>query len=388
MRALAAFFAIVLLALVFSAGPAWADRSRDQFDAVIDETGSVTDAPDGPESLWFYYENTDWWNVWFYDHPFEWDWDKYIRVWVWVEPSGPAPNWIQITANWSTPAWPPGLMDPPLPPLTPAEEDEYIFRPPYEEITGPGYYVFEFRVSDFFEPPYNPEWVSVDVRGQNVIIIGWIEHICYDPANTQIGCFSWEDGGTILGYYGNLVAPTNVMGPQTGSCGDCPGGVYSCPGASEGERYLHVRESPHSGTPQAYLAWITNLAQGDLVDASFCGYDITPGASPSLRIWAHYTTSGDIEDYQGSASGLYDYTAGTGWDPVEYAWMFDDGGGTRDALVIEARLYSSPATSADSTDYWIDDMCVTAPATAVIHFPEPISPVEDTSWGRIKSMYR
>jgi len=224
MRVLAVIFAVVLLALALSAGPAWADRSRDSFDAVIDDTGFVTDAPDGPATEWYYYPNTDWWNVWFYDHPFEWDWDKYIRVWVWVEPLGPPPSWIQLTVNWSTPEYPPGMPDPPLPPLTPIEELMYIFRPPEEEITEPGYYVFEYRVSDFFVPPYNPEWVSVDVRGQNVIIIGWIEHICYDPTATQIGCYSWENTGTILGYYGNLVAPSNVTGPQTGSCGACPGG--------------------------------------------------------------------------------------------------------------------------------------------------------------------
>jgi hypothetical protein len=386
MKALVVIFAIVLLALVFSAGTAWADRSRDAFDGVIDEFGVVTDAPDGPLTEW--YEYAEWWNVWFYDHPYQEYYDKYVRIWVSVEWIGGPPNWFEITPNWTTPDWPPGAPNPPLPPITPLEELLYIFRPTHEFIAEPGYYVFDYRVSDFYDPPYNPEWVSVDIRGQNVRVIGWIEHICYDPSATRIEHYGWENGGTILGSYGNLVGDSNVTGPQTGYCGGCPGGVYSCPGASEGQRYLHVRESPHSGTPQAYLAWITNLAQGDIVDASFNGYDVTPGASPSLRIWAHYTTSGDIEDYQGSAGGLYDYTAGTGWDPLEYTWTFDDGGGTRDALVVEARLYSTPSTSADSTDFWIDDICVTAPATAVIYFPEPASPVEDTSWGRIKSLYR
>ena len=31
--------------------------------------------------------------------------------------------------------------------------------------------------------------------------------------------YSWENGGTILGSYGNLVDATNVSGPQTGSQG-------------------------------------------------------------------------------------------------------------------------------------------------------------------------
>ncbi len=384
MKALAVVFAVTLLALVVTAGPAQADeRSRDAFDAVIDAGGIVMDAPEGPLTEW--YEYAEWWNVWFYDHPYEEYYDKYIRIWVWVQWVGGPPNWFEITANWSTPAWPPGEPQPPLPPT---DEPLYIFRPPYDGVTEPGYYVFEYRVSDYFYPPYNPEWVSVDIRGQNVLVIGWIEHICYDANMTQIGCYSWEDGGTILGSYGNLVNDTNVTGVQTGTCGGCPGGVYTCPGASEGQHYLHVRESPHSGTPQAFLAWVTGLAQGDIVDASFCGYDITPGTSPSLRIWASYSTSDDIDNYQGSASGLLDYTAGTGWDPVEYTWTFDDGGGTRDALVIQARLYSTPSTSADSTDFWIDDICITAPMSATINFPEPASPVEDASWGRIKAMYR
>jgi hypothetical protein len=384
MKALTVVFAVTFVAVF--AVTAQADRSRDAFDAVIDEFGIVTDAPDGPLTEWYYYENTDWWNVWFYDHPFELDYDKYIRVWLSVEEIGPDPE-LWLTVNWSTDAWI-GQPGPPLPPLTPIEELMYIFRPGEEFVPVGGYYIYECRVSDFFSPPYNPEWVSVDIRGRNVRIIGWIEHICYDPYATRVECYSWENGGTLLGHYGNIVNEMNVSGPQTGPCGGCVGGSYTCPGASEGMHYLHVMERPHSGTPQAYVAWITNLAQGDIVDASFNGYDITPGASPSLRIWAHYTTSGDIEDYQGSAGGLDDYTAGTGWDPLEHTWTFDDGGGLRDALVIEARLYSTPSTSADSTSFWIDDICVTAPMTAVIHFPEPISAIEDASWGRIKSLYR
>jgi hypothetical protein len=57
--------------------------------------------------------------------------------------------------------------------------------------------------------------------------------------------------------------------------------------------------------------------------------------------------------------------------------------------VVEARLYSTPSTSEDRTDYWIDYCCVTAPTTACIHFPPPeVSPVEDSTWGRIKEMFR
>ncbi|MBD3348161.1 MAG: hypothetical protein GF400_03060, partial [Candidatus Eisenbacteria bacterium] len=155
----------------------------------------------------------------------------------------------------------------------------------------------------------------------------------------QTCCYSWENGGTILGFYGNLVDDTNVTGSQTGD--DSEGGTYTCPGAYDGDNYLHVAEEPIGGTPQAYLAHITGLAYGETVTAGFYGYDITPMAAPSLRIWAHYTDGVDLNSYEGSASGNYDYTAGTGWDYVEHTWTFeDDGTGERQGLMIEGRLYS------------------------------------------------
>jgi hypothetical protein len=208
------------------------------------------------------------------------------------------------------------------------------------------------------------------------------------PATAQLrSCYSWENEGTVLGFYGNLVDPSNVMGMQDGLCGDCAGGTYSCPGAYDGDYYLHVAEDPHSGTPQAYLAWITGLNDGDEVTATFYYYDITPSGSPSMRIWGHYTDSVDPESYVGSASGPADYGAGTGWDALTYTWTF--GGGDGNGLMVEGRLYSSPATDAGArTDYWIDYICVTAPVTAEIHFPQPPTPVDEKTWSTIKSLYR
>jgi hypothetical protein len=210
------------------------------------------------------------------------------------------------------------------------------------------------------------------------------------PAYGQVTCcYGWEDGGTIHGFYGNVVDPTNVSGPQSGLCGGCAGGTYDCPGPFEGDSYLHVAEEPHSGTPQAYVAWVTGLTAGDVVTAGFYGYDITPGASPSFRIWGHYADDVDVNSYYGSASGPLDYTAGTGWDYLEHTWTFAATDPLATAIVVEARLYSTPSTSEDRTDFWLDYICVTAPTTACIHFPPPgTNPVDDSSWGRIKGLYR
>ena len=207
--------------------------------------------------------------------------------------------------------------------------------------------------------------------------------------------YGWEDGvGTILGSYGNLVFDTNVTGPQVGQ--DCLVGPFTCPGAFEGDRYLHVAESPHSSTPQAFIACITGLLNNDLVTASFWGYDITPGASPSLRIWASYSDAMQCPEcpggYTGSASGNLDYTAGTGWDQVSHTWTFATTG-TDDhyGLVIQARLYSTPSTQDPClTDYFIDWVTVTVPDHASVLFPDLTGPsaLESSNWGGIKALFR
>ncbi len=208
------------------------------------------------------------------------------------------------------------------------------------------------------------------------------------PAHAQVtSYYSWEDGGTIIGSYGsNLVGVANVSGPQMGSQGSTLPD-YECPGAQEGTYYLHVAEDPHSGTPQAFIAWVTDLNDGDEVTASFYGYDITPAASPSWRIWGHYTDSVDPESYLGSAGGNDAYTAGTGWDYVEWTWTF--AGGDGNALMVEGRLYSTPSTSdPDHTDYWCDYVCVTSPAHSTQIFPGEGTPVEDSTWAAIKALFR
>ncbi len=207
--------------------------------------------------------------------------------------------------------------------------------------------------------------------------------------------YGWEDGvGTILGYYGNLVNESNVTGAQIGQ--DCLVGPFTCRGAFEGIQYLHVAESPHSGTPQAYLACITGLLDGDLITASFYGYDVTPGASPSWRIWGHYTDALQCPEcpggYAGSAGGNSEYTAGTGWDMVSWTWTFvTTGEDDHNGLVVEGRLYSTPSTQDPClTDYFCDLITVTVPDHAHVLFPDLTGPSasEATNWGGIKALFR
>ncbi len=84
---------------------------------------------------------------------------------------------------------------------------------------------------------------------------------------------------------------------------------------------------------------------GDEVTASFNGWDSTPDASPSMRIWGHWAANDDITSYAGSAGGNNTYTDGSGWNEVSHTWTVPDPQDDEFALVIEARLYSYPSTS-------------------------------------------
>jgi len=188
--------------------------------------------------------------------------------------------------------------------------------------------------------------------------------------------YSWEDGGTILGSYGNLVDVENV-GPTDGV------------DPYDGDYMLTVSESPIDGTPQAFIGWVTDIEDGDEITACFYGYDDTPGGAPSMRIWGSWTDNDDINAYAGTAGGNdyggdeeNGYTAGTGWDQVCHTFSTDfmyNGEQTWDsgeALIIQARLYSS-SSGPDPEKYFIDLISVeTNSQTAMIQFPGAQDPIE------------
>ena len=175
--------------------------------------------------------------------------------------------------------------------------------------------------------------------------------------------YNWEDGGTALGSYGNAILSNSTE--------QAHGGTSS----------LKIVEDPLSGTPYAYIWWVTGLTDADEITASFWVYDITPGASPSGRIWGHYTSDpNDVESYSGSASGNTTYSDGTGWSQVSHTWTFDSNTGANDGLVVEARIYSG--SGAGENVIYIDDASITVSnESAIIHAAnDQTLPVELTSF--------
>jgi len=172
----------------------------------------------------------------------------------------------------------------------------------------------------------------------------------------------WEGADTILGSYGDIIATIDTNPVYTGS------------------QSLKLEDNMASGTPQAFVGWVTGLDDGDTVAASFWRYDDTPSAAPSCRIWGHWNDDPtDINVYSGSAGGQSEYGPGTGWDLAEYEWTVVDG---HTGLVIEVRTYSSPGDIV-----WIDDLTVTAPDGATILVPGETVSLDRNTWAGIKAAF-
>ncbi|MGB2805028.1 MAG: dockerin type I repeat-containing protein [Candidatus Zixiibacteriota bacterium] len=174
-----------------------------------EDMGSTNHYGDG----WYFYPLYNWWNMWFYDNPFVYN-PKHIWLEFNVDPVGTNP-YAEFAINWSTDLWSlEGVPD--RPPLPGENEDLYIGRQQFEVVPGP-------NTIDFWINDYNPEWVSIDFRAQDVVINGWIWHEC---VRTSMDLAFVITGGDVP--------------PPEEDFGDCPDAPYPTQLASNGARHTIV----------------------------------------------------------------------------------------------------------------------------------------------------
>ena len=198
-------FIVLGVCVMFSAGTATGQATQDTFFVTLDGDGEITSGGGSGynQGEWYWYPNTEWYNQWFYDHPFTYDKYKVIDVAfdiTFTDVEGSA----TVCLNWSLPAWS-ALQQtrPPLPSDCPdlPTELQYIGRSDALTLTpvsfagglGPHHVVApQFVIDD-----YNPEWISVDIRGGDVVGSGVIEHDCIpEPATLLLLCLG--AGGAML----------------------------------------------------------------------------------------------------------------------------------------------------------------------------------------------
>lgn len=144
------------------------------------------------DGAWYQYPS-GWWNQWFYDHPLDLDRKKTILFTAVMWPMDPQqPAYAEIIYNWTTPNWTnPG---PPMPEDFQRPEGEPLYIGRSSELVDPHYAYIgpidptqQTFIQDIFEiPDYNPEWISIDIRGNNFELYanspntGELIHVC-DP---------------------------------------------------------------------------------------------------------------------------------------------------------------------------------------------------------------
>jgi hypothetical protein len=124
---------------------------------------------------WYYYPETGWHRQWFYNQPFDAAGKGRLKYVVYVRAIDTAgPTTLEINVNWTTPQWSQlNAKQPPLPQDAPTAREEIQY------MLGRGLYRVdnqplrpEAPTFTFTVDQYSPEWVSVDVRGQNAYVYG------------------------------------------------------------------------------------------------------------------------------------------------------------------------------------------------------------------------
>ncbi|MBN1256815.1 MAG: PEP-CTERM sorting domain-containing protein [Planctomycetes bacterium] len=177
--------------LLFLAMPASAQEFYDTFYIQLGPDGEIvqgggTGYPDGT-GAWYTYPS-EWINQWFYNGPF--DPLRWKKIWgtIVIDPTA-ADSTVDIVINWATPLWQSmGIAGPPLPELIPVGEEDLMIGRMEIPGFGPGSDPFDNPIN-FYEEirEFNPEWISIDVMGTDVVISGEIWHECVpEPATLSL----------------------------------------------------------------------------------------------------------------------------------------------------------------------------------------------------------
>jgi len=193
-------------------GGSW-DTLVNGFFVIVDESGNVIEGG-GEDAFglgWYFYPWYEWWNIWFYDHPFDTSRYKAGSIFIYVEPYGPGPMFIELAVNWSTDLYAYDYPHDTIPPLPGIDEDLYIGREILVATDVPGVYELPYDI-----PWYNPEWVSVDIRGYNYVIHdGSIIHECRPKVS--------DEQSLDLSFV--ITGEPDI--PQDGACCDTFGNCYT-----------------------------------------------------------------------------------------------------------------------------------------------------------------
>jgi hypothetical protein len=182
------FLAVLLAILMLLACQVLAQQSTTEnpdnypgswYRIALDTSGRYTggDGHGYGGGTWYSYPATGWYRQWFYNQPFDPAGKGHLQYVVYVQAvDNTKLTTLEVNVNWTTPAW--SQLDAKQPPLprdapTAREEQQYmasrgLYRVDNQSLkaAAPG---FTFTIDS-----YNPEWVSIDIRGRNAYVYGGV----------------------------------------------------------------------------------------------------------------------------------------------------------------------------------------------------------------------
>lgn len=247
-----------------------------------------------------------WWNEWWYDDPYDKDRIKVISLsFDYAKTDSQMDGYAIVTVNWSTTDWsinpPPGIdpsAQPPLEDFDPtnpsvawvgrADADRIIL----DDANPSGHYATTYQLPI----PYNPEWVSIDVRGYNFAINnGQITHECLEdptvPPDITIEQLDW------IGL--NTTTPDSTWGRITLDYNQSPGIYYfnlSVDNGTSGPQWVVQDLSIESlGGDQTLMSYLDlGVADGTDVSSVNYGYSITSAPLVPLGVPPTITTAASV----------------------------------------------------------------------------------------------
>jgi len=169
---------VTLITLVAGLGSALA--VEDQFTVDLGSSGEIIrgSGTGFSNGTWYYYPQSGQLVQWFFNGAIDRDRKKVVEVDLTIRTLDPAlSSHVEATLNWTKTSWPETQSGPPLPdtksPGPAAQYMEEVLLFPRTEVRPSLFLNTSVEIADFC-----PQWVSIDIRGQNISIEGRIRHDC------------------------------------------------------------------------------------------------------------------------------------------------------------------------------------------------------------------
>jgi hypothetical protein len=272
---------------------------------------------------WYNYPQTGWYRQWYYNEPYSTDREGYLKYEVYIKAIDPTRlTYAEVNFNWTTPEWSKlGLNRPPLPGDAATADKEAKYMASRRVYLVDGWYIGTVEpIYSHIIKEYNPEWISIDVRGSNAYLFRGAMHECRAKPGA---CCNRQTGECTSTYEDECPSPLEWLGPGT-SCDACTQGSsgmdfgdapnsYKTLAASNGARHTKVSgvflgrtcDVESDGRPDS-TALGDDVQGSDDEDGIVFVSTLLPGASATIEAtastagyinaWVDFNQDGDFAD--------------------------------------------------------------------------------------------